>query len=65
MNKCDRCKEEVRTTTMSMFNVDVICMSCKKNERNHPDYKKAVEREREELMKGNWNFEGIGKPKDL
>jgi len=65
MNKCDRCKEEVRTTTMSMFNVDVICMSCKVTERNHPDYKKAVEREREELMKGNWNFEGIGKPKDL
>jgi hypothetical protein len=65
MNKCDRCKEEVRTTTMSMFNVDVICMSCKATERNHPDYKKAFEREREELMKGNWNFEGIGKPKDL
>ena len=65
MNKCDRCKEEVRTTTMSMFNVDVICMSCKATERKHPDYKKAVEREREELMKGNWNFEGIGKPKDL
>lgn len=65
MNKCDRCKKEVRTTTMSMFNVDVICMPCKAIERNHPDYKKATEREREELMKGNWNFEGIGKPKDL
>jgi hypothetical protein len=29
-------------------------------ERNHPKYLEACEREKEEILKGNLNFEGIG-----
>jgi hypothetical protein len=52
-------------TTMSMFNEDVICMPCKEKERNHPDYKKAVDADNEAIKGGNYNFHGIGfKKKD-
>jgi hypothetical protein len=43
-----------------MFNTDMICMNCKKEETQHPRYDEAVRREWEEVQKGNLNFEGIG-----
>ena len=46
-------------TTMSMFNEDVICMPCKEKERNHPNYKKAVNADIEAIKGGNYNFKGI------
>ena len=63
---CDRCSQPTNgTTIMSMFNEDVICMSCKDAERNHTDYKKASDTELQQVQNGNMNFEGIGKPTDL
>ena len=50
-DKCDRCKGSTdNKTTMSIFNKDVICMKCKEEEKNDPEY--------EETMKGNMNFIG-------
>lgn len=58
-DKCDRCGESTNgTTTMSIFNEDVICMDCKKEEKSDPEYDAAVKAEYEETMKGNTNFIG-------
>jgi len=43
---------------MSIFNEDVICMKCKEEEKNDPEYDAAVKAEYEETMKGNMNFIG-------
>ena len=59
--KCDRCGGSLEGgRTMSMFNTDCICMECKRKEREHPDYRKAVEAEREAVARGDRNFKGIG-----
>jgi len=47
-----------------MFNMDMICKDCKKEETQHPRYQEAVMREWEEVQKGNLNFEGIGWEKE-
>lgn len=64
---CDRCGKSLEGLSfcMSMFCTEEICMECKEKERRHPDYPRAVKREREEVLKGNLNFEGIGRPLDL
>lgn len=64
-NKCQRCNTETNITTMSIFNIENICMSCKELEKSHPLYSVAKQRELEEVKKGNLNYEGIGKPSDL
>ena len=46
---------------MSMFNEDCICMECKEKETRDKSYKKARDKEIEEVRKGNYNFKGIGK----
>lgn len=43
-----------------MYNTDVICMNCKKEEKKRKDYILAQEKEIEEVRKGNYNFAGIG-----
>jgi hypothetical protein len=63
-NVCNRCREEVTVTTMSYFNEDTICMECNKQERAHPDFKKAQAAEHAEVRSGNYNFGGVGLPKD-
>ena len=45
---------------MSMFNTQEICIECKEIERTHPKYEEACAKDREEILKGNYNFEGIG-----
>lgn len=61
---CDRCGAEfTEGSIMSMFNLDIICHKCKKEEMKHPDYEKAREAEWNECKKGNYCFEGIGYPK--
>ena len=58
-DNCDRCGEPTNgVTTMSVFNEDVICMNCKKEEKNDPEYGAAVEAESEEIRKGNTNYKG-------
>lgn len=58
-DNCDRCGEPTNgVTTMSVFNEDVICMTCKKDEKNDPEYQASVEAEHEEIRKGNNNYKG-------
>ena len=60
---CDRCRKPLNgMRIMSMFNEDCLCMECKDAERNHSDYKTAVETDHAEIRKGNFNFKGIGYP---
>jgi len=40
-------------------------MDCVKKEKVHPEYENARKREMEEVRKGNYNYEGVGKPVDL
>jgi hypothetical protein len=40
-------------------------MDCVKAEKAHPCYENARRREIEEVRRGNYNFEGIGKPANL
>lgn len=63
--KCDRCKKEMNSFIMSMFNEELICLDCKEKEKNHPCYQTACEAERKEILNGNYNYKGIGKPSDL
>jgi len=58
--ECQRCGTETNSHTMSMFNMQDICLTCKEEERKHPKYDEACQRELEEIRKGNYNFEGIG-----
>ena len=63
--KCQRCGKETLVHTMSMFNTEEICMECKEKERKHPMYEAAREADRQAVLSGNYNFKGIGKPRDL
>lgn len=63
--RCDRCGASVRSLRMSMFNTEMCCQPCLGKEKRHPRYKEAQEAEREQMLQGNYNFEGIGKPEDL
>lgn len=57
---CDRCgKSTGGKTTMSIFNEDVICMECKEDEKNDPEYGAACEAEIEAISRGDYNFKGI------
>lgn len=59
---CDRCRGSLTAgRTMSMFNEDCICMTCKEKERQDPRYKEARDAEVAEVKKGNYNFKGIGR----
>lgn len=59
---CDRCGKDLKGgRIMSMFNEDCICMECKEKETRDKSYKKARDKEIEEVRKGNYNFKGIGK----
>ena len=61
MNKsiCDRCGEPTNgVTTMSIFNEDVICMSCKDKEKKDPEYKAASKAEMDAVKRGERNYKG-------
>jgi hypothetical protein len=58
--KCDRCGEDTNnSTTMSIFNTDVICMSCKDAERKDPEYQAASTAEAEAYRNGVKDFQGV------
>jgi hypothetical protein len=63
--ECKRCYNETRVHTVSMFNTQEICMDCSTKEKAHSAYENAKRVEAEEVRKGNYNFEGVGKPLDL
>jgi len=57
---CDRCGGTLEAgRIMSMFNTDCLCLTCKEQEKNRPDYPAAVKAEHEAVKKGNTNFNGI------
>lgn len=58
--RCERCGKETLMTIMSMFNTQTICMECKEEETNRPDYDVACQVETDEVKRGNLNFPGIG-----
>lgn len=62
---CQRCGKETNRFRMSMFNTDECCPECIAKEQEHPLYKTARETERNEVLNGNYNFAGVGKPSDL
>lgn len=61
---CDRCGSETKSIKMSFFNTEECCLECIETEKLHPKYKEAKEQEISECKKGNYNYEGIGLPKD-
>ena len=63
--KCDRCKSESFIFKMSFFNEDMLCRICVKKEELHPKYDEAKRVETAHVRAGNFNFKGIGLPKDL
>ena len=62
---CARCGTDTNAHTVSMFNIDVICIECKEIEREHPMYDDAVRADTEAILRGDYNFPGIGAPLDL
>lgn len=56
---CDRCGSKLSFRTLSVMNTDIICMECKDKETHHPRYKEAADKEREEVLKGNRNYQGL------
>lgn len=69
--KCERCGGSLlnadghKEFAHSMFNLERICMQCKKKEREHPKYKEALDAVRREESRGNREYEGIGCPPEL
>lgn len=61
IRNCERCGAELTTRTMSKMNSDVICIGCKEQEKQHPRYKEASDREMEEVRRGNYNYGGLFK----
>lgn len=62
---CCRCGNKTLPVTCSIFNTDWICLNCAKKEKSHPAYSEAKHREEQEVLAGNYNYPGIGKPTDL
>ena len=62
---CDRCGNDTLGHTMSYFNTDEICFGCADLERAHPEFEAARKAELEQVKAGNYNFEGVGLPRDL
>lgn len=56
---CDRCHKKMTAFSMSRLNTDWLCEDCLEAEMKHPDYEEAKERERQEVLKGNYNYEGL------
>lgn len=56
---CDRCGKETTTHRTSYLNTDNICPDCEKIEKLHKVYDFAKKVEKEETLRGNYNFEGV------
>lgn len=68
MPKCERCRNQQEgpyAITMSYFNTQLICETCERKEQAHPKYQQAKQAEIEAIKTGNYDFRGIGLPKEL
>lgn len=50
---------------MSRFDTDCICLTCAEKKRQHPEYRRAVETELEQISRGTRNYVGGGLPDEL
>ena len=50
---------------MSRFNTEMCCEVCLTAERQLPEYAEAERAEREAVLRGDYNFPGIGYPERL
>lgn len=62
---CQRCGQKSLGYSMSFFNEDLICFDCIDKERRHPEYAAAHAAEKAAVLRGDYNFPGVGKPLDL
>lgn len=62
MTRCDRCSNPTNSTKVSWFNTETLCVDCQRQEEAHPDYRYAKDVEHAAVVKGNFNFPGIGWP---
>lgn len=62
--RCHRCGKRGDQYTMSRFNTDLICMECDAAERQHPAYADAAAAEEAAVLRGDYNFPGVGWPGD-
>ena len=60
--ECERCSKPATMSTMSHFNEDMICLDCEAEEKKHPDYQRACAAELAEVLRGNYNYFGVGWP---
>jgi hypothetical protein len=58
--RCQRCRKETNCTTMSWFNEQMICMDCSAKEAKRDDFQEAKNKENQEVLNGNYNYQGIG-----
>jgi hypothetical protein len=58
---CSRCGADASGgSIMSKFNLDIICMACKRDEEEAPGYQAASDAELEAVKNKNYNFPGVG-----
>lgn len=57
--KCQRCGKETMLSSGSFLTNKEICPECQTEESKHPLFKLAKKVEREEVLKGNLNYEGL------
>jgi len=57
---CPRCGTSMLSFSMSWFNQEEICLDCKEDEKQCPNYVRAREAELADLQAGNLRFAGIG-----
>lgn len=62
--KCERCGNDTSSLKMSFFNEDMCCMDCLSIEQQHPKYEEARKKEIQECLNGNYNYIGVGLPKN-
>jgi hypothetical protein len=43
-----------------MYNREIICPTCKEEEKKREDYEFAREAERRAVLSGNYNYKGVG-----
>ena len=64
MGKCERCGDQMRTSTMSKFNTQTICIPCASEERQAPGFEHAEAMEDAAVRRGDYNFKGVGLSED-
>jgi hypothetical protein len=62
---CDRCNTKKSSLRGSYFNTEMLCTVCENKEQSHPKYNEAKNAELSEVLKGNYNYKGIGLPSSL